>query len=187
MRKSRRLPAAIMVAVLIAALSPLAFIVVGAKAEMPPPTPAVSSPQPKVKADQEAIKDQIVKYVRSIDGADTKLAAEVWADSAEVTFIHPRGHEKGWDQVKKNFYEKTMAGPFSERKLKIVGDVSVHVYGDAAWAEFYWDFVAKFKKDGTPLHTKGRETQVFHKEGGGWRLVHVHYSGMPVGGGRSGF
>ena len=63
----------------------------------------------------------------------------------------------------------------------------VHVHGDAAWVEFYWDFVAKFKTGGTPLNTKGRETQIFRKLDGGWRLVHVHYSGMPVGGEREGF
>jgi ketosteroid isomerase-like protein len=138
------------------------------------------------KADVNAIKSQIAKYLRSVDDADAKLAAEVWQSSADVSFIHPKGHERGWEQVKRNFYEQTMGEPFSERKLRIVGDVSIHVYGDAAWAEFYWDFVAKFK-DGTPLNTKGRESQVFRKEAGGWRLVHVHYSGMPVSGERIGF
>ena len=80
-----------------------------------------------------------------------------------------------------------MGEPFSDRKLKVVGNVSVHVYGDTAWVEFYWDFVATFKTDGTPLNTKVRETQVFYKVDGGSRLVHVHYSGMPVGGEREGF
>jgi ketosteroid isomerase-like protein len=82
-------------------------------------------------------------------------------------------------QVKENFYEKTM-GVFAERTLKVVGDVAVQTYGNAATAIFEWDFVAKMK-DGTPLHTMGRETQVYAKVAGdGWRLVHVHYSGMPV-------
>lgn len=139
------------------------------------------------KTDVEAIKNQVAKYLRSIDAADTKLASEVWSNSPDVSFIHPRGHERGWEEVKKNFYEGTMAIPFSERRLKVVGDVTVHVYGDAAWAEFYWDFVAKLRKGGMPLNTKGRETQVFRKENGGWRLVHVHYSGMPVSGSRRGF
>ncbi len=139
------------------------------------------------QTDVEAIKNQIATYLRSIDDADTKLASEVWSNSPDVSFIHPRGHERGWAEVKKNSYEGTMAVPFSERRLNVVGDVTVHVYGDAAWTEFYWDFVAKFRKGGTPLNTKGRETQVFRKENGGWRLVHVHYSGMPVGGNRRGF
>jgi ketosteroid isomerase-like protein len=61
------------------------------------------------------------------------------------------------------------------------------MYGDTAWAEFYWDFVAKFRKDGSPLKTQGRETQVYRKDNQGWRIVHVHYSNMPVTGEREGF
>ncbi len=72
-----------------------------------------------------------------------------------------------------------MGETLSERQLR-VKDVSIHVYGDAAWAEFNWDFTAKFRKDGSPVATRGRKTQIYHKEQGGWRLVHVHYSGMPV-------
>jgi ketosteroid isomerase-like protein len=79
-----------------------------------------------------------------------------------------------------------MVDTFSERKLNI-HDISVHVYGDAAWAEFYWDFVAKFRKDGSPITTHGRETQVYRKTQDAWRLVHVHYSGMPTTEERKGF
>jgi ketosteroid isomerase-like protein len=79
-----------------------------------------------------------------------------------------------------------MGDTFSERKLT-PRDISVHVYGDSGWAEFYWDFAAKFKKDGSPLTTHGRETQVYRKMADGWRLVHVHYSGMPVAEKEKGF
>jgi len=61
------------------------------------------------------------------------------------------------------------------------------VYRDAAWVEFYWAFVAKLRTDGTALTTHGRESQVYRKSGGRWRLVHVHYSGMPVTEERRGF
>ena len=72
-----------------------------------------------------------------------------------------------------------LGGMFSERKLE-VKDVHVHPLGDAAWAEFDWDFTAKLKTDGSTVKTQGRETQIYRKEPAGWRLVHVHYSGMPV-------
>jgi Xaa-Pro aminopeptidase len=137
-------------------------------------------------ADSDVIRSLIEKYAKSIDGADTALAAEVWLDAPDVSFIHPLGHEHGFEQIKQNVYTHLMGETFSERKLS-VHDVSVHVYGDAAWAEFYWDFAAKFRKDGSPLATHGRETQLYQKEQGKWRLVHVHYSGMPVSGERRGF
>jgi len=136
--------------------------------------------------DVAEITSLITRYAQSIDAADSKLGAEIWENTADVSFIHPLGHEHGWEAVKSNLYEKLMGETFSERKLS-VRDVVVHAYGDAAWAEFYWEFVAKFRKDGTPLTTRGRESQVYRKTDGRWRLVHVHYSGLPVTGERQGF
>jgi ketosteroid isomerase-like protein len=137
-------------------------------------------------ADSGAIRSLIDKYAKSIDAADTTRGAEVWLDSPNVSFIHPLGHEHGFEQIKQNVYTRLMGETFSERKLS-VHDLSIHVFGDSAWAEFYWDFAAKFRKDGSPLTTHGRETQLYHKIQGRWRLVHVHYSGMPGTAERQGF
>ncbi len=136
--------------------------------------------------DIAVIRSLIEKYAKSVDDADTNLAAQVWLDSPDVSFIHPLGHERGFEQIKQHVYTRLMGETFSERKLS-VHDVSIHTYGNAAWAEFYWDFAAKFRKDGSPLTTHGRETQLYQREQGRWRLVHVHYSGMPVSGKGQGF
>ena len=134
----------------------------------------------------EEIKSVIAKYAKSVDAADTNMASQVWLDSPEASFIHPLGHEHGFEQIKQNVYKRLMGETFSERKLS-VHDVAVQMLGDAAVAEFYWDFSAKFRKDGSPITTHGRETQVYRKTPDGWRLVHVHYSGMPVAAERQGF
>jgi len=127
----------------------------------------------------EEIKNLIAKYAKSVGDADTELASQIWWDSAEASFIHPLGHEHGFEQIKQNVYTRLMGGTFSERKLS-VHDVAVQVLGDAAVAEFDWTFTAKLRKDGSPVTTHGRETQVYRKMPDGWRLVHVHYSAMPV-------
>jgi len=129
--------------------------------------------------DGSVIRSLIENYAKSVDAADTALAAEVWLDSPDVSFIHPLGHEHGFEQIKQNVYLRLMGDMFSERKLT-VHDISLHVHGDTAWAKFYWDFAAKFRNDGSPLTTHGRETQLYRREQGRWRLVHVHHSGMPV-------
>ena len=129
--------------------------------------------------DGSVIRGLIENYAKSVDAADTALAAEVWLDSPDVSFIHPLGHEHGFEQIKQNVYLRLMGDMFSERKLT-VHDISLHVHGDTAWAKFYWDFAAKFRNDGSPLTTHGRETQLYRREQGRWRLVHVHHSGMPV-------
>src|SRR5260370_10632353 len=103
------------------------------------------------------------KYAKTFEGVVTVFAAEVWLDSPDVSFIHPLRHEHGFEQIKQNVYMHLMGDTFSERKLS-VHDVSVHVYGYAALAEFYCDFTAKCRKDGSPLATHGRETQLYRKE-----------------------
>jgi ketosteroid isomerase-like protein len=74
-----------------------------------------------------------------------------------------------------------MGKTFSKRKL-VPKDVLAHVYNDTAWAEFAWDFEATVRSDVTPFRSAGRETQIYRREDGQWRIVHVHYSGMPVSG-----
>lgn len=136
--------------------------------------------------DADQIKALVGKYTESIDTCDTKLAAQVWLDSPEATFIHPLGHEHGFAQIKQDIYENLFGQTFSERKLT-AHDLTVDVSGDAAVAEFYWDFAARFRNDGSPIATHGRETQVYYKREGSWRLAHVHYSVMPVSKQRQGF
>lgn len=129
-------------------------------------------------ADETLIREQVAAYARAVDAADTQIAASVWSTTPDVSFIHPLGHARGWDEVKA-FLAEVMGGMFSERKLT-VKDVAVHAYGDGAWVEFYWNFKARMKKDGAEIATAGRETQVYRKKDGRWALVHVHYSGMPI-------
>jgi predicted SnoaL-like aldol condensation-catalyzing enzyme/ketosteroid isomerase-like protein len=151
-------------------------------ATLPPAPPAVASNE----TDADEIRRLVAAYAKAVDGADTKLAGDVWANTADVTFIHPLGHERGWVGVK-TFFERVMGETFSERRLT-VKDLVVNASDGSAWAEFYWDFAARFRKDGAALETHGRETQNYRKVDGRWRLVHVHYSGMPVTpGGSAGF
>jgi ketosteroid isomerase-like protein len=132
-------------------------------------------------ADTQAIKSLIAAYASSIDRADTKSADQLFSNAPEVTFIHPRGEEHGREQIETNVYRNLMGATFSERRLT-PKDIAVHVYDDTAWSEFNWDFVAKVRTDGSDVHSQGRETQIYHRENGQWRIVHVHYSGVPVTG-----
>jgi ketosteroid isomerase-like protein len=157
-----------------------------AKNQSEPPKLQSSAQQRDPAADIDAIGRIIAKYAESIDAADTTLGSQIWWDSPEVSFIHPLGHEHGFDQIKQNVYQRLMGETFSQRKLS-PRDITIHVYGDAAWSEFYWDFNATLRKDGRPLTTHGRETQIYRKIQGTWRIIHVHYSGMPTSQSGQGF
>lgn len=132
-----------------------------------------------VATDEATIRQIIEEYARGVELADITLAANIWSQKENVSFIHPRGHERGWDAVRDNFYIKTMQELFSERKL-IVHNVIVSTCKDFAWSEFYWNFSAKRRSDGALVERKGRETQIYRRENTVWRIVHVHYSGVPT-------
>jgi ketosteroid isomerase-like protein len=124
----------------------------------------------------DAIRQQITKYLEALNAADIGLASQVWETSRDISFINPAVHSHGWDEVKGVY--QYFGSAFSERKLT-ARDISVHVYGDSAWAEFTWHFDAKQKDNGAAVQTDGRETQVYRKlDGNRWALVHVHYSNM---------
>jgi ketosteroid isomerase-like protein len=134
-------------------------------------------PQGRQVTEADQIRQLIANYAAAVDAADIELAAQVWDNSADVSFIHPLGEAHGWEEVKR-FYIDIMGGMFSKRKLT-PRDIKVHVYADSAWAEFYWRFIATQKSDGAEVQTSGRETQIYRKAGNRWVLVHVHYSAMP--------
>jgi len=133
----------------------------------------------------QQLRNVISEYAKSVDTLDLGLARKVWSSGPEVTLIHPRGTERGLEQVLQNFYGNAM-GTFSKREL-LPDKTEIHVYGDTGWSEFTWTFHATVKANGQNITTQGRETQVYHKENGTWRIVHVHYSGLPVTGELRGF
>jgi len=127
------------------------------------------------------IRQLMDTYMQAVDAADPALAAKVFLTSPETSFINPVGHERGWDQIADEVFVSLMGQTFSKRSLTASGEPVIHVFGDAAVAEFDWDFHATLRKDGSPVHTTGRESQFYVRfPDKGWRLVHVHYSGPAV-------
>jgi len=162
------------------AVSVLALSASGSAQADLPPIPSTGD-----AASVQQIQALIEEYKRAVDNLDVDLARKIWSAGQEVSFIHPRGTERGREQVVSNFYGVTM-GTFSKRELR-PDKADVHVYGDTAWSEFTWTFHATVKNGGPDITTRGRETQIYHKENGSWRIVHVHYSGMPLSGPMRGF
>jgi len=146
--------------------------------------------QPKSQSNKIPLSDStffnslVALYAQSIDQADTILASNIWAPTAEISFINPAGTEYGWNGVK-NIY-KMFKDNFSARKLSFY-DVKFAYYGNVSWLTFYWIFDATLRMNNSSVQTRGRETQIWKKVNSEWRLVHVHYSGMPVTGQGQGF
>ena len=69
---------------------------------------------------KRALQHGIDAYLQSISGEtlDLTIAESIWWTVPEASFIHPRGHEHGWDQIVANFYRGTMADLLSNRHLE---------------------------------------------------------------------
>lgn len=139
-------------------------------------TPATLSNDAKAE-----IRQKIDTYLEAVNTADPQIAARVWLTTDEATFIHPVGEAHGWREISSQIYETLMGKMFSKRALTLAGEPEIHVFGNAAVAEFHWDFIATRHANGAAVHNTGRESQMYvHFPDQGWRLVHVHYSGPPV-------
>ena len=132
---------------------------------------ADTGPAPDVKA----IHHLVEQYRQAVDTVDLSLLSQIWSHSSEASFIYPLGEEHGFDAIEQHVFQNVMGGMFLVRDLQTHG-VTVHVNGSAGWSEFHWTFHATMRKDGSAVTTKGVETQIYRKEAGRWRLVHVHYS-----------
>ena len=64
----------------------------------------------------QEIRRLVDTYMQSVDDADPKLGATVWSPTADVTFIEPLGHERGWDEIARVVYGKLMGQTFRDRK-----------------------------------------------------------------------
>jgi len=122
------------------------------------------------------IRQLLTTYLRSVNTADVTLASTVWLQSPDIVSVTPLGRSEGWDAVKQELYVNFLQKAFLERDLE-ASNVHIHVNGDSAWSTFDWSFKAKMA-NGQPMTSKGRESHVYEKTAGGWRISHVHYSGM---------
>ena len=125
--------------------------------------------------DVTAIHQLIDRYTQAVDTVDLSLLSQIWSHSAQVSFIYPLGEEHGFDAIEQHVFHDVMGGMFSARDLQ-TRSVTVHVNGNTGWSEFHWVFHATMRKDGSAVTSHGVETQIYCKEAGTWRLIHVHYS-----------
>ncbi len=126
--------------------------------------------------EKEAVRARVQDYFAMVSNLDADIAKGLWAESDNVSIITPRSQFVGRDTIMNDFLLKTFSS-MTYRKLSSLSEV-VNIYGDSANVQLYWVFDTKDAK-GVKHQTRGRETLIFAKIDGVWRLVHVHYSRMP--------
>jgi ketosteroid isomerase-like protein len=136
--------------------------------------------------DKERVLEMVHRYTQSVNEGDIhpELIEELWEHSPEVSNVNIRGHQKGFEDIKRNFYAPIFL-VLKDRNLRVVTgehNPAVYIFDNTAVVEFYWKLNATLKEGNKAVSAAGRETHVYRKECGVWKLVHLHYSGMAVPG-----
>ena len=127
---------------------------------------------------RKQIQQVLDTYFKSVNAADVTLASTIWLQSPDIVVVTPLGRTEGWDGVQRDLYVNFLQKAFLERDLR-PSNVHIHVNGNSAWAVFDWNFTAKLA-NGQAFTSKGRESHVYEKTDRGWRITHLHYSGLPA-------
>ena len=114
-------------------------------------------------------------YIKTINDGDLELVGKIWSHDERASFIGPQGRFSGYEEVRDKLVMSFKNG-FAKRNLR-KDELIIVIEGKSAWAEFTWTFDS-VGKDGTERTSRGRETQIFRKEKDGWKLMHIHYSGI---------
>lgn len=62
----------------------------------------------------------------------------------------------------------------------VFSNIETHIENGFAWALVDSELIAKLKRDGRVIHTKGRGTYLFRLVDGEWKVVHTSSASRPV-------
>lgn len=128
---------------------------------------------------KDEVREASNKFYAGLNGmANGKInaMADAWPHNNSVTTMHPiGGREVGWDAVKKSFDQ--VAEMATEGKVELK-DQLIHVLGDVAYE--VGKEHAKFKIAGQELKGEVRVTNIYQRDGGGWKIIHHHTDIAPA-------
>jgi ketosteroid isomerase-like protein len=114
--------------------------------------------------------EQFYAALNAMLNGDASAMTDVWAHEGAVSTMHPLGgREIGWDAVRASW--EGAAEAFSEGSVD-VSDLEVHDLGDVAYTVGVEHVVAKAA--GTDIRGEFRATNIYRRDGDGWKMVHHH-------------
>lgn len=114
--------------------------------------------------------DQFYDALEEMANGDASAMADVWSHEDDVTTMHSiGGREEGWEAVEGSF--EGVASASADGTITRT-DQLVRVTGDLAYE--LCTVSASMTFAGEPISMEPRETNVYRKEHGEWKLVHHH-------------
>ncbi len=120
--------------------------------------------------------DQYYAALNHLLNGDAGLMTEVWSHSSDVTVMHPVvGLVVGWEQVRaswEQFAQLCSGGQVTLRDplLRVRGDLAYEVGTESV----------QVTVAGETISFRPRVTHIYHREAGGWKIVHQHTDVEPA-------
>jgi ketosteroid isomerase-like protein len=127
----------------------------------------------KLSADEEAVRAAVVRFYDALEGLvcgrGTEAMKDAWHHTPRVTAAHPLGDwSYGWDEILAT-WEVVAGFGAPESGGSSIRDLRVHVYGgDLAYATCVFTSGPRYGSATVSC------TNVLHRAGGAWKLVHHH-------------
>src|SRR5262245_59889986 len=125
----------------------------------------------------DEVKTLIARQVEAINGRDMQALSRIWSQQDDILLfdVAPPGRFHGWPEIARSFnmlFEKA-----SDLHMT-VENVQVQDSGTLATATYDWAMTGKVGE--TALEDRGQATEIYRREKEGWKLMHAHYSAVPV-------
>lgn len=128
------------------------------------------------EAEIRAASDGFYSALNKMANGDASSMADVWANSENVTSMHPiGGREVGWEAVGNSFAKvASLAGGgkiwVTDQRIQVLGDTAYEVAVEHG----------EMKLGGHDANFEHRVTNIYHRQGDAWKLVHHHTDTSPA-------
>ena len=128
--------------------------------------------------DIRGIEELVEEYRLGFATLDAERLLAIWDPDYDVVYspvelVQPVRGERELDR-----YFRDVTQGLGRVVSMDVGDVTIDVLGDVAYAFFTFRFAAELP-DGSPFAVQGRNTLVARRVGDGWKGIHWHESLTP--------
>ena len=130
-----------------------------------------------VEDEIQQASEQFYEALNRMLNGDPEPMMEVWSHGSDVATMHPLGgRETGWEEVRANWEQVAQA--FSDGQVSLEDLVVVPLSEDVAYTLGTEHGQATLGEESVSIDW--RVTNIYRREGGGWKMVHHHTDVSPA-------
>ena len=130
-----------------------------------------------VEDEIQQASEQFYEALNRMLNGDPEPMMKVWSHGSDVATMHPLGgRETGWEEVRANWEQ--VAQGFSDGQVSLEDLVVVPLSEDVAYTLGTEHGQATLGEESVSIDW--RVTNIYRREGGGWKMVHHHTDVSPA-------